>query len=57
MIRSRPSSNSDDEIVARAAFFQQTVYPSNVMVITGDIGMRTRARTRQLRAEKLGDNF
>ena len=49
--------NNDDEIVARAAFLQQAIAPNTVTVVTRDIGMRSRARTRQLRAEKLDDRY
>jgi predicted ribonuclease YlaK len=49
--------NNDDEVVARAAFLQQAIAPHAVTVITRDIGMRTRARTRLLKAEKLDDKY
>jgi rRNA-processing protein FCF1 len=49
--------NNDDEVVARAAFLQQAIAPHDVIVITRDIGMRTRARTRLLKAEKLNDKY
>jgi rRNA-processing protein FCF1 len=53
----RRMPNNDDEVVARAAFVQQAIAPSKVTVITRDIGMRTRARTRLLNAEKLSDKY
>lgn len=49
--------NNDDEIVARAAFLQQAIAPHTVTIITRDIGMRTRARTRALKTEKLNDKY
>lgn len=49
--------NNNDEIVARAAFLQQAIFPGVVTVISRDIGMMTRARTRQLKAEKLSDKY
>jgi rRNA-processing protein FCF1 len=49
--------NNDDEIVARASFLQQAIAPHKVTVISRDLGMRTRARTRQLEAEKLKDKY
>jgi rRNA-processing protein FCF1 len=53
----RRVENNDDEIVARAAFLQQAIWPNTITVITRDIGMRTRARTRRLKAEKLDDKY
>jgi PIN domain len=49
--------NNDNELVARAAFLQQAVYPNRITILTRDIGMRTRAVTRLLRAEKLPDKY
>jgi rRNA-processing protein FCF1 len=49
--------NNDDEIVARASFLQQAIAPHKVTVISRDLGMRTRARARQLDAEKLNDKY
>jgi predicted ribonuclease YlaK len=50
-------SNNDDEVVVRAAYLQQAVTPTSVTVVTRDIGMRVRARSRLLRAEKLDDKY
>jgi rRNA-processing protein FCF1 len=49
--------NNDDEIVARSSFLQQAIAPQKVTVISRDLGMRTRARMRQLEAEKLKDKY
>lgn len=49
--------NNDDEAVSQAAQLQQAIAPTPVTVITRDIGMRTRAKAWQLRAEKLPDKY
>jgi predicted ribonuclease YlaK len=50
-------ANNDDEIVAQAALLQQAIAPVAVTIITRDIGMRARARTRLLKAAKLDDKY
>jgi rRNA-processing protein FCF1 len=49
--------NNDDEAVAQAALLQQALGQTPVTVITRDIGMRTRAKTWKLRAQKLPDKY
>lgn len=49
--------NNDDEVVAQAARLQQAISPTPLTVVTRDIGMRTRAKAWQLRAESLPDKF
>jgi hypothetical protein len=49
--------NNDDEIVSRAGYLQQYLSPGAVTVMTSDIGMRGRAISWRLKAEKLLDNF
>lgn len=49
--------NNDDEAVSQAALLQQAIAPTPVTVITRDIGMRTRAKAWQLKAEKLPDKY
>lgn len=50
-------ANNDDEIVARAAYLKQNIAPHDVLVVTRDQGMRTRALAWGLRAEKLPDKY
>ena len=49
--------NNDNEAIACASMLQQALAPGQVTVITRDIGMRARARTRKLKAEALPDKY
>jgi len=51
------SSSNDQEIVSRAGYLQQYLSPGAVSVVTRDLGMRGRARSWLLKAEKLPDRF
>lgn len=49
--------NNDNEAIACAALVQAALAPGQVTVLTRDIGMRARARTWGLRAEKLDEKY
>jgi hypothetical protein len=51
------SSSNDEEIVSRAGYIQQFLRPGAVSVLTRDNGMRGRALSWRLKAEKLPDHF
>jgi hypothetical protein len=53
----RRANNNDEEIVSRAGYLQQYLSPGAVSVLTRDLGMRGRAQSWRLKAEKLPDNF
>ncbi|MCP2314163.1 PIN domain-containing protein [Kitasatospora paracochleata] len=49
--------NNDDELVSRAAALQQAIAPHEVLVVTRDNGVRTRALSWRLAARKLDDKY
>jgi hypothetical protein len=49
-------SNADDEILDRCEYLEQ-VTSSHVLVVTGDVGMRVRARGRHLRVRSMPDEL
>ncbi|MEV2255961.1 PIN domain-containing protein [Streptomyces sp. NPDC050147] len=49
--------NNDDEIVSRALYLQQAIFPTPVTVVTGDNGMRARALAWGLKARKLDERY
>jgi len=49
-------SNADDEILDRCEYLER-VTNSRVLVVTGDVGMRVRARGRHLRVRSMPDEL